>query len=119
MKHDEEIFRRIDDLLKQNHKQQKELIEYLGLARGTYTNWARRKSTSYLSYIEDIAIYFGVNANFLITGKSDMSCDSLLVALTPQEEKYLSCYRNASEDKKELLLSIAALFADWSKQSKP
>ena len=117
MKHDDEIFQRIDDLLNLNHVQQKDLIEYLGLARGTYSNWARKKSTSYLSYIEEIAIFFGVNANYLITGRPDMSFAPLLLASTPQEERYLSCYRDSSENTKELLLNIVTLVTSWSQKT--
>ena len=116
MKHDEEIFQRIDDLLKRKHVQQKDLIEYLGLARGTYSNWTRKKSTSYLSYIGEIAIFFGVNANYLITGDSDMPFTPLPLASSPQEEQYLSCYREATDIEKEMLLNIVTLVTDWLKK---
>ena len=116
MKHDEEIFQRIDDLLNRNHVQQKDLISYLGLARGTYSKKKKKKSTSYLSYIGEIAIFFGVNANYLITGNPDMSFTPLPLASNPEEERYLSCYREASDSEKELLLKLVTLVTSWSQQ---
>ena len=106
MNHNEEILQRIDDLLKRNHIQQKDLIAHLGLSRGTYTNWIRKTSTSYLSYLGEIACFLGVNVNYLVTGSPDMSSNLSTFVLSPEEERYLACFREVPESDRDLMLDM-------------
>ena len=109
MSHDEQVFDRINKLLTQKHFTQKDLISYLGLTRGTYTNWSRGKSTTYLSYIEEISTFFGVNANYLITGNPDMKSDVQLYPLTCEELKMLETFRKYSESDRSFIIELMAL----------
>ena len=93
MNKDHEVLERIDCLLAKKGVKQQDLIEYLGLARGAYSNWKRMTSNSYLSYIGEIADFFGVTPNYLITGKDNLKSDTTLVALTDDEEQMLVQYR--------------------------
>ena len=63
------IFKRIDDMMKKKNHKQKELDTYLGLARGTYTNWVRNKSRSFMLYLKEIAEFLEVTPNYLVSGR--------------------------------------------------
>ena len=58
-------------LLKEQKKTQKELCDYLGITKGTYSNWKKGLSESYKSYIMEIAEFFGVSADYLL-GKTKL-----------------------------------------------
>ena len=49
---------RLDELLRQQGKTQKELIQFLGLCRGTYTHWKKGNNRSYIRHIAQIAQFF-------------------------------------------------------------
>ena len=61
---------KISKLLKEQKKTQKDLTDYLGLTKNTFTNWKGGTSASYLKHIGQIAEYLGVSADYLL-GKSD------------------------------------------------
>ena len=63
------ILERITNLLKQQGKMQKDLIEYLNLPKGTYSNWQRCISYSFLKYMDSISAYLGVSVTYLMTGE--------------------------------------------------
>lgn len=112
MKNDEEILERIDGLMKAKHLQHKDLIAYLGLARGTYTNWTRKTSTSFLSHLGEIAEFLGVSVAYLVTGGADSGAVPGMVTLSPQEEKVLACFRSVPERDRDLMLDLMAFLSE-------
>jgi len=62
---------RICVLLKANKKTQKELMDYIGLEKSTFTAWKSKKSTSYKQYVSDIAKFFGVSTDYLLCRTED------------------------------------------------
>ena len=102
-KNDDEVLQRISETLKKRGKYNKDLISFLGLTTGTYSNWKRKLSNSYLSYIEDIASYLGVSVEYLITGNATRPAINPLVLLPKEEAKLVECYRCLDDlDKKYL-----------------
>lgn len=57
---------RMQALLKVQNKTQKELCDYLGITKGTYSNWKNGLSESYKSFILEIADFFGVSTDYLL-----------------------------------------------------
>lgn len=57
---------KISTLLKENKKTQKDLMDYLGLEKSTFSAWKANKNTSYKQYISDIAEYFCVSTDYLL-----------------------------------------------------
>lgn len=53
-------------LLKQQHKKQKDLTDFLGLTKNTFTNWKGGASESYKKYLPQIADFFNVSVDYLI-----------------------------------------------------
>lgn len=62
------VFVRINTLLVDQGKMQKDLISYLGMARGTYSQWKSAHCLSYRTHLAEIAKYFDVPVSFLIEG---------------------------------------------------
>ena len=62
------IVNRIVELSKKAGRHERDLVEFLGLKRGTFSNWKRGQSDSYLHYLKEISEYFGVTPNYLILG---------------------------------------------------
>ena len=47
------------NLLQEQGKKQKDLTDYLGLSKNTFTGWKRGDNASYLKYAKQIADYLG------------------------------------------------------------
>ena len=65
------VLSRITDLLIHKGISQKQLVEHLGLKKGTYTAWKANTAESYLKYIDEIALFLGVSPTFLLRGESE------------------------------------------------
>lgn len=78
---------KISALLKENQKTQKDLMDYLGLEKSTFTAWKANKNTSYKQYIYEIAEFFGVSTDYLL-GRTDDPInydDNTLIAEIPED----------------------------------
>ena len=74
---------KIQTLLQQQHKTQKQLMEHLGLGKTAFTGWKNGANTSYLKHIGKIAEFFGVSTDYLL------GVDSVL-DFTPLQPKTLT-----------------------------
>lgn len=61
---------RIIMLLKEQHKTQKQLMDYLGLGKTAFTGWKNGDNSSYKKHIDKIAEFFNVSTDYLL-GKTD------------------------------------------------
>lgn len=57
-------------LLDEKNKKQNELSTFLGISKGTISEWKNGKSKSYAKYLPQIAEFFDVSIEYL-TGKSE------------------------------------------------
>ena len=64
----DEILVRISDEMKKQNRRQAELIRFLDLPVGTFTNWKLRKSRNFCEHIQAIAAFLGVDPGWLLTG---------------------------------------------------
>ena len=92
-------------LLKEQNKTQKELCDYLGITKGTYSNWKKGLSESYKSYIMEIAEFFGVSADYLL-GKTEIKKGAVPTEqpLTAMQEKALNMIMNLPDSALEDLM---------------
>ncbi len=65
----EEILARISGELGKKKKKQAELIRYLDLPVGTFTNWKLKKSRNFCEHLQAIALFLEVDPGWLLTGK--------------------------------------------------
>lgn len=61
---------RIQQLLKEQNKTQKDLTDFLGLSKNTFTNWKLGFTSSYTKYINKIAEFLDVSTDYLL-GNTD------------------------------------------------
>lgn len=99
MKGTGEVFRRMDTLMKQNGKMEKELIEYLGLRAGTFSEWRRGNGYSYMLYIKEICDFLHVTPNYLFLGE-DVSMNIIKDYYTKDERELIDDYRNVGVKEK-------------------
>ena len=66
---------KILNLLNEQNKTQKQLMEYLGLGKTAFTGWKSGKNTSYKKHIDKIADFFGVSIDYLL-GRTNNHNDS-------------------------------------------
>lgn len=89
------ILDRIIELL--GERNQQDLTDYLGLKKSAFTDWKGGKSNSYQKYLVQIAEYFNVSIDYLVTGK--ITSDSL----SPKETNLIMSYRELSEQGQEYI----------------
>ena len=52
--------------LKKQKKSQKELTDYLGVTKNTFTNWKNGNNTSYIKKLPQISEFLNVSVNYLL-----------------------------------------------------
>lgn len=90
----EEILGRITDEMRKQKKKQAELIRFLNLPTGTFTNWKLRKSRNFCEHLQAIALFLKVDAGWLLTGqvKEGLTRDSF-------ENELLDAFRKLNAEK--------------------
>ncbi len=99
MRNDKEILDRMTTLMSIQGKKHKDLISYLGLTKGTYSNWLRKQSISFLCYLEDISKYLNVPVSYLVTGETT---GNLLANSDEDDEIFLKKYHSLSMKSKTM-----------------
>lgn len=62
------VAKRIFALLDKQGKSQQALADYIGKSKQTVNGWQKDENTSYTKYINQIAEFFGVTTDYLLTG---------------------------------------------------
>ena len=102
-----EIFLRIDTIMRDRGYRNKELNEFLGVNNNTYDNWRTGKSSSYMNHIEKISSFLGVTPGYLITGKLDASSPYTVI-----EEELIRLFRELTTKKQEAVINLARLLCE-------
>ena len=103
---DDPVVARIIELLMEQKKTQKQLVEYLGLANGIFTKWRYHGGKSYMIHIDQIAEYFGLTPNDLLRG---LRTDISLETLTEDEIELVKNYRALTDEARKLISANARL----------
>ncbi|MBQ8093653.1 MAG: helix-turn-helix domain-containing protein [Clostridia bacterium] len=98
----DETLKRIISLMKEKKIQDQEMIEYLGLPRGAFSNWKREKGKSYYEYIDRIADRLDVTIDYLFRGKTTDT-----TVLTSNEKDFFENYRKLSSEKQAILFELS------------
>ena len=65
----EEILSRISAELTRQNRMQAELVAYLDLPKGVYSNWKAGNSRNFCEHLGAISKFLNVSAEYLVTGK--------------------------------------------------
>lgn len=95
-----EFIDRVDFLLKKQNQTRKLLTQELGIASSTMANWSTQNTTPNANVVEQIANYFNVSTDWLITGKE------FNFEITPEEKEILSIFNSLPEEKKALAKNL-------------
>lgn len=109
------VVERILDLLKEQGKTEKSLLQYLGLANGTFTLWKYDNGKSFLKYIVPMSEYLEVTPNYLLRGVDD---EINVETLSTGEIELIKNYRSITKEQKECVRQAVNLFAETVKGKK-
>lgn len=100
-------------LLKLQNKKQKDLTDYLGISKNTFTDWKAGRMKSYQRYLPEIAEFFGVSVDCLL-GR-EQSSEALLsvpvngsVRITKADGAYTE--RTLTEEQLDLIEKLVGQF---------
>lgn len=65
----DDTLERIVKCIGPKHGAKKQLAEYLGIHPNVITNWLNGRNRSYRHYLDEIAQYFNVSVDYLLTGE--------------------------------------------------
>ena len=89
--------------------EQKDVISYLGLPRGTFSNWVRKKSYSYYDHMDAIADFLGVSVRFLASGGDDFYIDKIMGSLTEEDLDFLKLYKDLQPEARRIVREMVTL----------
>ena len=105
-----EILNNIFYKLKAKGVRQKDLAEYLGISENAITQWKTRKTSSYLKHIDQLAEYFGVSPQELLSPEKELLYTSLL---SPDEIQIIQDFRKIeNESIKKSIEQMISTFAN-------
>ena len=108
----DKIIERMLEIMQEKRISQQELVEYLGLANGIFTNWKDKGSKSYMNYIDKISECLGVSKTYLINGEDEqINRDSI----TRFEVEIIKMLRELDDRKRELSYQTIKAFWDDTK----
>lgn len=119
-----DILNKISILLKEQHKTQKELCEYLGIGKQAFTNWKSGATTSYQKKLPQIADFFNVSIDYLLGKETIISqpnnLNDLYIAVSLEEkaelEELIANYRACDNAGKHKIIEASRIEADRFRQ---
>ena len=96
------------DLLQEQNRTDKELIDFLGLSNGVFTKWKYAGVKSYIKHIREIAEFLGTTTGYLLHGVDD---DLNQDYLTEDEAKVLQLYRNIDKEGRVYAMEVLRRFS--------
>ena len=85
---------KINHLLKQQNKKQKDLTDFLSISKNVFTDWKSGKNTSYLKHIRKIAKFLNVSVDYLL-GVEKKEANPLLKELTSEQAELIRLFDSA------------------------
>jgi len=87
---------KIQTLLNEKGKKQKDLTDFLGISKNAFTDWKSGRIKSWQKYLPEIAEYFGVSVDYLLGNATDKT-EKGKGLLSEEEQKLIIAYRNHPE----------------------
>ena len=72
---------KIQELLKERNKKQKDLTDYLGITKNAFTDWKSGRINSYMKYLPQIAEFLNCSVDYLL-GRTDEPAPAKTVGVT-------------------------------------
>ncbi len=110
---EDEVLERILFLIGDKHGGALELLRAIDVkAKNVVTEWKAGRSKSYMKYIPKIAAFYGVSADWLLTGKSFVSPDAQNPGTTNDAEvdELVSLFNQMSEANRFKFLELGRTF---------
>ena len=103
-----EVLHKITQLLKENHKRQIDLTDYLGISKNAFTNCKIGDNASYMKYLPKIADFFGVSVDYLLGRETPTTENNFTYAL----------YNELAHDLSKEQIQELKQFADFLRNKK-
>lgn len=110
---DDKVIERMLEVMREKRISQRELVEYLGLANGTFTSWKYKGGKSYMSHMDRIAEYLGISKVYLTCGEDEQIRRD---TITRSEAEIIRMLRDLDQRKRELSYQIIKGF--WEDEKK-
>lgn len=104
------VFLRIDSLLKEQGKKQKDLLEFLDIRKTSYSEWKSGTSKTYLSRLNDISTYLNTTPDYIVSGKEK---GASIDALDEMDIKLLGLFHAVKKGNKEKVLRIMEMLVAY------
>ena len=112
---DDPVVLRIMDQLVMQGKTEKELLQKLGMANGTFTLWKYKNGKSYLKKIDEIAEYLDVEKSYLLEGRDDyVNIDSL----SGMEIRLIKTFRSMGNEQQRCFIELGAYLQRSTEQNR-
>jgi transcriptional regulator with XRE-family HTH domain len=111
---DKVVLRIMESLKLQGHTE-KELIEAIGLANGTFTAWKYKNGKSYMLHIDKISDYLGVSPDYLLRGIDD---EVNMDVMSETEIILIKMFRQLNYSRQKSLMMITENYLQAEKYEK-
>lgn len=100
---DNDVLINIMNLMESKGVRQVDLANYLGLSRNAITQWKMNVSKSYMNYLDELSIYFGVTRDELL--RPNINNDTEF-HVTREEQSIIEDYRLLPRNRKLLIAQL-------------
>jgi hypothetical protein len=120
---EDEVLERILFLIGDKHGGALELLRAIDVkAKNVVTEWKAGRSKSYMKYIPKIAAFYGVSADWLLTGKSFVSPDAQKnnpgTTNGTEVDELVSLFNQMPESNRSKFLELGRTFVDEESKNK-
>ena len=98
---DDMVVQRMIRLLRKQGKEEKELMDYIGLQPKSMKNWKYAGSYGYMKYMGEICEFLDTTPNYLFYGPDDSER-----RMTPTEREMIRMYRDIDEGRKKRITDL-------------
>jgi len=112
----DEILVRILETMKKRGIRQKELTTYLGITETAFTKWKFKGSISYVKYIDRIAEFLHVPANYLLYGTIE---DPHSKQISFEDIELVNAISELTDSEKEFIRTTIAFFQNQHLTNNP
>ena len=103
------VLLRIMDELRMQGKNDKDLVDHLGLTNGTFTKWKYRNGKSFMTHINEISEFLGVTPNYLLAG---VDGDVNVGTISSREIRLVSMFRELDPKGQECVMGVMKRMTD-------
>lgn len=99
-------------LLKENKKTQKELCDFLGVKKSTFTHWKTGETLSFRKYLPEIAAFFNVSIDYLLDNEPKEKTEPVI------KDKFSRMFYALDDDDRQEIIDIMQLKLSKAKYKK-